>query len=82
MVRHASWSGRWSSPSGRCRRALTPAREQARPLRNLVNLSAGELARWIKITTPNDRPHVIRVLETTAAILQAEVKGANRSAPS
>ena len=36
------------------------------PLRDLVGISGGELARWIKITTPNDRPHVIRVLETAA----------------
>ena len=45
------------------------------PLRNLENISGGELARWIKITTPNDRPHVIRVLETAAAILRDELEG-------
>jgi ParB-like chromosome segregation protein Spo0J len=45
----------------------------ARPLRNLDNLSAGEFCRWIKITTPNDRPHVIRVLEEAAAILRDEL---------
>jgi ParB-like chromosome segregation protein Spo0J/20S proteasome alpha/beta subunit len=50
-----------------------PAKDIARPLRDLTNLSAGEFARWIKITTPNDRPHVIRVLETAAAILRAEM---------
>jgi ParB-like chromosome segregation protein Spo0J len=51
------------------------ATQSARPLRNLVGISGGELARWIKITTPNDRPHVIRVLETAAAILRDEVEG-------
>jgi hypothetical protein len=45
------------------------------PLRNLENISGGELARWIKITTPNDRPHVIRVLEMAAAILCDELEG-------
>ena len=45
----------------------------ARPLRSLENISAGEFARWIKITTPNDRPHAIRVLERAAAILRAEL---------
>jgi ParB family chromosome partitioning protein len=47
----------------------------AKPLRDLVGISGGELARWIKITTPNDRPHVIRVLETAAAILRDELGG-------
>ena len=47
----------------------------AKPLRNLVNISGGELARWIKVTTPKDRPHVIRVLETAAAILRDEQSG-------
>jgi ParB-like chromosome segregation protein Spo0J len=47
----------------------------AKPLRNLENISGGELARWIKITTPNDRPHVIRVLEMAAAILRDEPEG-------
>ena len=46
-----------------------------KPLRNLENIAAGELARWIKLTTPNDRPHVIRVLETAAAILKDELEG-------
>jgi ParB family chromosome partitioning protein len=32
--------------------ALLPAGEMARPLRNLVNIAAGQLVRWIKITTP------------------------------
>jgi hypothetical protein len=54
-----------------------PARPSpsAKPLRNLVGISGGELAAWIKITTPNDRPHVIRVLEMTAAILRDELEG-------
>jgi len=47
----------------------------AKPLRNLVGISGGELVRWIKITTPNDRPHVIRVLEMAAAILRDELDG-------
>jgi hypothetical protein len=46
-----------------------PTAPSAKPLRNLVGISGGELARWIKITTPNDRSHVIRVLEMAAAIL-------------
>jgi hypothetical protein len=45
----------------------------ARSLRDLTNISAGEFAHWIKITTPNDRPHVIRVLEQAAAILRDEM---------
>jgi ParB-like chromosome segregation protein Spo0J len=48
-------------------------RPSARPLRDLVGISGG--ARWIKITTPNDRPHVIRVLEMAAAILRDELEG-------
>jgi hypothetical protein len=47
----------------------------APPLRDLVGVSGGEFARWIKITTPNDRPDVIRVLETAAAILRDELEG-------
>jgi ParB family chromosome partitioning protein len=47
----------------------------ARSLRDLTNISAGEFAHWIKITTPNDRPHVIRVLEQAAAILRDEIEG-------
>jgi ParB family chromosome partitioning protein len=49
--------------------------ESARPLRDLTNISGGELARWIKLTTPNDRLHVIRVLEMAAAILRDELSG-------
>ena len=40
-------------------------------------ISGGGLARWIKITTPNDRPHVIRVLETAASILRDELEARN-----
>jgi ParB-like chromosome segregation protein Spo0J len=54
----------------RGRVAPTPS---ARPLRDLVGISGGELARWIRITTPNDRLHVIRVLEMAAAILRDEL---------
>ena len=49
------------------------AKDIARPLRDLTNLSAGEFARWIKITTPNDRPHVITMLRRTADILEMEI---------
>jgi ParB-like chromosome segregation protein Spo0J len=52
-----------------------PPTQSARPLRDLIGISGGELARWIKITTPNDRPHVIRVLEMAAAILRDELEG-------
>jgi hypothetical protein len=43
-------------------------------LRNLENLAAGELARWIKLTTPNDRTRVIRMLRECAAILEDEMQ--------
>jgi ParB-like chromosome segregation protein Spo0J len=46
----------------------------AKPLRDLLGISGGELARWIKMTTPNDRPHVIRVLEMAAGILRDELE--------
>ena len=51
--------------------------QRTNPLRDLVGISGGELARWIKITTPNDRPHVVRVLETAASILRDELEGRN-----
>jgi ParB-like chromosome segregation protein Spo0J len=44
----------------------------AKPLRNLVGISGGELARWVRLTTPHDRMHVVHVLEMAAAILRAE----------
>jgi ParB-like chromosome segregation protein Spo0J len=56
-----------------------PAEPTARPLRNLENLSGGELARWIKQTTPNDRPHVIRVLRMAADILEDELEAGTRT---
>ena len=56
------------------RRPDRQARPAARPLRNLQCLAAGELARWIKDTTPNDRTHVIRVLRDAATILEDELK--------
>ena len=37
---------------------MQPAKDIAPPLRDLTNLVC-ELARWIKITTPNDRPATI-----------------------
>jgi ParB-like chromosome segregation protein Spo0J len=51
-----------------------PAPLSVRPLRNLENIAAGEFARWIKLTTPNDRPHVIRMLKACADILEAELQ--------
>lgn len=45
-----------------------------RPLRNLECLAAGELARWIKQTTPHNRMRVIRLLEETASILRDEME--------
>jgi ParB-like chromosome segregation protein Spo0J len=56
---------------------LPPSREYRPPLKNLEYLSAGRLARWIKITTPNDRMHVIRMLKECAAILEAEMERAH-----
>jgi ParB-like chromosome segregation protein Spo0J len=49
----------------------------AKPLRDLVGVSGWELASWIKFTTPNDRPHVINVLEMAAGILRDELEGRN-----
>jgi ParB family chromosome partitioning protein len=43
-------------------------------LRNLENLAAGEFARWIKETTPNDRPRVVRMLRMAADILDDELE--------
>ena len=54
-------------------RAPAPLPSRPPALRNLENLAAGELARWIKETTPNDRTHVIRVLRQCAAILEDEL---------
>ena len=43
--------------------------------------AAANLARWIKITTPNDRRHVIRVLETAAGILRDELEAGCNAGP-
>jgi ParB-like chromosome segregation protein Spo0J len=50
------------------------ATQSARPLRNLVGISGGELARWIKITTPNDRPRAVRLLRMAADLLEDELE--------
>jgi hypothetical protein len=55
------------------RSADRPPQPSAKPLRNLEYLAAGELAKWIKITTPADRPRVIRMLRECAAILEDEL---------
>jgi ParB-like chromosome segregation protein Spo0J len=47
-----------------------------KPLRNFEYLAAGELARWIKQTTPHDRPRVIRLLRDCAALLEDELEAA------
>jgi hypothetical protein len=51
-----------------------PAEPPVKPLRNLEYLAAGELAKWIKITTPHDRTRVILLLRECAAILEDELK--------
>jgi hypothetical protein len=63
---------------------LKEGRPQNRPVERVPHRrlsvrpeAAHEFARWIKITTPNDRPHVIRVLETAAAILRDKLEGRN-----
>jgi hypothetical protein len=52
------------------------AQTSARHLKNLEYLAAGELAKWIKQTTPNDRTRVIRMLRECAAILEDELEPA------
>jgi hypothetical protein len=47
----------------------------AKPLHNLRYVAAGELALWVKRTTPDDRTHVIRVLREAADILEDELEG-------
>jgi ParB-like chromosome segregation protein Spo0J len=54
-----------------------PSRDIARPLKNFEYLAAGELAKWVKQTTPNDRLRVIRLLKECAAILEAEMERAD-----
>jgi ParB family transcriptional regulator, chromosome partitioning protein len=51
-----------------------PVSPKPSSLRNLENLAAGEFARWIKETTPNDRPRVVRMLRMTADILDDELE--------
>jgi ParB family transcriptional regulator, chromosome partitioning protein len=59
----------------RAEKAQAPrAAEPVKSLRNLENLAAGELARWIKLTTPNDRMRVIRMLRDCAALLEDELQ--------
>jgi ParB-like chromosome segregation protein Spo0J len=59
----------------RAEKAQAPrAPDPVKPLRNLEYISAGELARWIKITTPNDRTRVIRMLRECAALLEDEIQ--------
>jgi ParB-like chromosome segregation protein Spo0J len=53
-----------------------PPPQSAKPLRNLKNISGGEFARWLKITTPDNHTHVIRVLRMAADILEAEMEHA------
>jgi ParB family transcriptional regulator, chromosome partitioning protein len=58
----------------RAEKAVAPrAPVSVKPLRNLENLAAGEFARWIKLTTPNDRTRVIRMLRECAALLDDEL---------
>jgi ParB-like chromosome segregation protein Spo0J len=56
-----------------------PVQPVVRPLRNLDNLAGGEFARWIKLTTPHKRTHVIRVLRMAADILEDELQAAPAS---
>ena len=58
----------------RAARTTAPLAPRPPALRNLENIGAGDLARWIKETTPNDRLHVIDVLERAAAILRDELQ--------
>jgi ParB family chromosome partitioning protein len=62
------------------RRAASRAEAPVRSLRSLDYLSAGEFCRWIKTTSPNDRPRVIRMLRDTANILEDEMR-AEQPAP-
>jgi ParB-like chromosome segregation protein Spo0J len=49
-------------------RGKVAAAPRAKPLYNFYNMSAGELSRWISITTPLDPWRVVKMLEETAAI--------------
>ena len=59
-----------------------PADPTARPLRNLENLSGGDLARWIKVTTPDNMTHRIHVLRMAADILEDEEAAKDRACTS
>jgi ParB family chromosome partitioning protein len=58
----------------RAERSPVPIAPRPSSLRNLENIAAGELARWVKETTPRDRLHAIDVMERAAAILKAELQ--------
>jgi hypothetical protein len=55
-------------------RTVAPLQSRPSPLRNLENIAAGTLAKWIKETTPNDRLRVIDVLRRCADYLADEMK--------
>jgi ParB-like chromosome segregation protein Spo0J len=55
-------------------RTVAPMTPRPSPLRNLENLEAGNFARWVKETTPNDRIRVIDMLERAATILRDEMQ--------
>jgi ParB family chromosome partitioning protein len=55
-------------------RAVAPPSPRPSPLRNLENLEAGNFARWVKETTPNDRLRVIDMLGRAAVILRDEMQ--------
>ena len=55
-------------------RTVAPITPRPSPLRSLENIAAGHLARWVKETTPNDRPRVIDILRRCADILEDETK--------
>lgn len=55
-------------------RTVAPITPRPSPLRSLENIAAGHRARWVKETTPNDRPRVIDILRRCADILEDETK--------
>jgi ParB/RepB/Spo0J family partition protein len=62
----------------RAEKAQAAAELSVKPLRNLEYLAAGEFARWIKQTTPNDRTRVIRMLVQCAVVLNDELPAGHR----
>jgi hypothetical protein len=58
----------------RAERSPVPIAPRPSSLRSLENIGAGDFARWIKETTPNDRLHVVDVLRRCADILEAEMR--------